>query len=233
MAVSTTPQPRRFWMTVAYLVLCLGLGLWGAYDYFVTIPAKDAAFNRYTEILARKAAIEQSTQRTEAEINEYLLIQKELDEKFVAEPEKPSTLDRAVQLWVYMIFCGVISTPYCVFALYRLTSRKHHLSDSGDLTHPDGVWKSEEIADIDMSRWMSKSIATVVHRDGRRVDLDDYKYKSMHLIVGHFAHRFHPEQWTSDARLVKKEAPAEGGSQDGGEPAESNDRGPAGNDAAG
>jgi len=51
---------------------------------------------------------------------------------------------------------------------------------------------------------MSKSVATVNHTSGRSAVLDDHLYKDLHLIIGQLAHHFDPEQWTEDARPVKK-----------------------------
>jgi hypothetical protein len=49
---------------------------------------------------------------------------------------------------------------------------------------------------------MEKSIATVVTTGGERVELDDYHYKGVEDIVAVLAARFHPGQWTSDARPI-------------------------------
>ena len=56
-----------------------------------------------------------------------------------------------------------------------------------------------------MTRWMSKSIAHVVHTNGTRAKLDDYQHKDLHLIVGAIASRIQPKEWTPDARPVKAE----------------------------
>jgi hypothetical protein len=60
-----------------------------------------------------------------------------------------------------------------------------------------------------MSKWMSKSIATVKASGGRTVLLDDYKFKGTDLIVGAIASRFYPEDWTPDARDLKRIREAE------------------------
>jgi hypothetical protein len=59
-----------------------------------------------------------------------------------------------------------------------------------------------QLADVDMSIWMEKSIATVVTTDGKRIGLDDYQYQGIEDIVAVLAERFHPGQWTSDARPI-------------------------------
>ena len=40
--------------------------------------------------------------------------------------------------------------------------------------------------------------------DHIKVVLDDYKFRDMHLIVGKLAHARYPEDWTDDARDMKK-----------------------------
>ena len=65
-------------------------------------------------------------------------------------------------------------------------------------------WCIDHIADIDLSKWMSKSIATVVTTDGKRIVLDDYKYRGMDKLVGALATRFYPDDWTPDARDLKR-----------------------------
>ena len=67
-----------------------------------------------------------------------------------------------------------------------------------------GGYALTQVTGIDMSRWMSKSIATVKLADGRSIVLDDYKYRNMHLIVGAIASARYPEDWTEDARDLKK-----------------------------
>lgn len=119
----------------------------------------------------------------------------------------PSAFDRAFQ-WVY-----ILCLPFAPFLVWRWWSkhtRRYELDDDGVLHLPgDKKWSREDVADIDMNRWMDKSIAYVVHQDGSRVELDDYYYQNMHLIVGHYAHGFYPEQWHEDARQVRDEAPEE------------------------
>ncbi|MGA1045832.1 MAG: hypothetical protein ACO3ZY_11600, partial [Phycisphaerales bacterium] len=42
-------QPRQLFWNILYAVLCTGLALWGAWDYFVTIPQAEADFARFSE----------------------------------------------------------------------------------------------------------------------------------------------------------------------------------------
>src|SRR5207244_10831440 len=84
----------------------------------------------------------------------------------------------------------------------------------GDSQLGAGAWTQDEIAEIDMSRWMAKSIAWVIHRDGQRLRMDAYLHKDLHLIVGAIASRLHPAQWNDQASPVNAEpAPDQDGVQ--------------------
>jgi hypothetical protein len=93
------------------------------------------------------------------------------------------------------------------------TARRHYsLEDDGTLVAPEGRFGRADIADIDMDKWMSKSLATVVLTDGRKIVLDDYKHRDMHLIVGALASERYPEKWSPEARdLDRVRADAEAG----------------------
>ena len=56
MPIETTLQPRQKWWNILYTVICAVLGLWGAYDYWVTIPRKEEEVARY-EAAATKAEL--------------------------------------------------------------------------------------------------------------------------------------------------------------------------------
>ncbi|MHC5022614.1 MAG: hypothetical protein ACYTGG_01710 [Planctomycetota bacterium] len=114
----------------------------------------------------------------------------------------PAAYDRAVQ-WLF-ILCLPLA-PYYLMQFLRIHGRRYRLDDDGTLHMPEGTWKPEEIAEIDMGRWMEKSVAEVVHQDGRRARLDDYLHRDLHLIVGRIAHRFDPDRWNEDATKVKKD----------------------------
>jgi hypothetical protein len=101
-----------------------------------------------------------------------------------------------------------------------LKARKQHyrLDDDGTLHYVGdaqlgtGAWSAAEIADIDMSRWMAKSIAWVVKSDGTRLKLDAYVHKDLHLIIGAIASQKYPEAWDAEAKPVKKDSAQPGDS---------------------
>lgn len=125
-----------------------------------------------------------------------------------AEVTPPGAYDRVMK---GLIFIPCLPTGLYLLVVLFLKGRKtHRLDEEGGLHLPGGtVWSRDEIKDIDMKRWMSKSIATVTSTGGAEVKLDDYVYQDTHLIVGALAHRFYPDQWTEDARQVKPETETE------------------------
>jgi hypothetical protein len=138
----------------------------------------------------------------------YEVVKAALDQ--IGTPGKPSKFDRAMQ-WAFILCLPCV--PWFLWQYSKDKKQVATLHDDGslELPPPHGRWAKNDIADIDMSRWMRKSIATVVHRDGRRVVLDDYKQKRTHLIVGAIASEKYPDQWTAEAKPVKSasQPPAE------------------------
>ncbi|MFO0783210.1 MAG: hypothetical protein U0636_05965 [Phycisphaerales bacterium] len=215
MAIETSLQPRQKWMNLFYALLCLVLALWGAYDYYVSIPQREDAVKRFDEAMAVTTKLQEKAEAyqrapsvapplSREEEVAYEAAQKELASFKNEKPEPPHTWDRAVQLWAYMVGCGVLGTPWFLWALVSAGRTHYRLDDDGTLHAPEGEVKPEDMKDIDMSRWMSKSIATVQTTDGKTIKLDDYKFKNMHLIVGALASKFYPEDWTEDGRDRRK-----------------------------
>ncbi len=58
MAIQTSIKKNFVYWNLLYLVLCGGLGAWGAYDYWVTIPAKEAAVDRYRMLDTERLLLE-------------------------------------------------------------------------------------------------------------------------------------------------------------------------------
>ena len=118
----------------------------------------------------------------------------------------PNKWNRMVQ-WLF-ILCG----PYAVVAGLQLASglrKKYSVDEEGNFHHPHGSWAAAEINDIDMSRWMSKSVAKIVHADGRTVVVDDYIHQDADQIIGAIAHRLRPAEWTDDAKAVEANSTSE------------------------
>lgn len=205
MAIETTLQRRMAWKFPLLTVLCIGFALWGAYDYFVTIPQREEAVARYASAASTRAQLEALPPPLSAEQQAEYTAAGVIIDRFKGEkPVPPAAYDRPVQLWLYMVGCGVIGVPWMIWSWVSTARCRYRLDDDGTLHYPGGQVGLEDIADIDMSRWMSKSIATVKTTDGRAITLDDYKYKNIDRIVGTIAQSFYPEDWTEDARDRRK-----------------------------
>ncbi len=118
--------------------------------------------------------------------------------------KKPGKFDRIIQ-WAF-ILC-LPCAPYFLWVFLRAKKLEYRMDEDGTLylPAPHGTWQADDIADIDMKKWLAKSIAFVIHKDGQQVKLDDYVYKNLYLIVGAIAHRFYPDEWTEEAKRVGSE----------------------------
>ena len=201
MAIKTKIATHFFWRQVIVAVACVVLSVWGAYDLWVKLPyqADNAAkFERYDELQGKA---ETGRLRDPAEQAELAELEKYTDTH--EKEEKPAAFDHLMQ-WMF-IGC-ILWVPWCLFQIHRYKKKTYELDDAGNLHLPDDdVWQREEIADIDMCKWMAKSIAWVEHSDGKRVKLDAYLHKNLELIIGEIAHRFYPDEWNQDATAVALE----------------------------
>jgi hypothetical protein len=131
--------------------------------------------------------------------------------QFQETPKRPAAFDRIMQ-WGF-ILCLLI-VPHCLWRLIQARRAVYRLDDDGSLRlPPEGTWAMEDVAGIDMGRWMAKSIAVIRHNDGREVRLDDYIHRDLHRIVGAVAHRLHPGEWDENAKPVKAGATDEDAGQ--------------------
>lgn len=122
----------------------------------------------------------------------------------------PAEFDRLMQ-WLF-ILC-LPSLPFIGWSWLKRKRQFYRLDEEGNLHMQQSTWARDDIKDIDMSRWMDKSVAWVEHADGTRVKLDDVYYKDLHLIVGAIAHRLYPDTWTTDARPQDVVEPGEDAEQ--------------------
>jgi hypothetical protein len=221
MAINTRVAPFYAGQKIFATLLCVVFGVWGAYDYWVKIPRQEETFTRYEALHTRVTEIEQQVAKQgglatseQKQEHENAKIELLAISPSGAEPVKPSKFNRMTQ-WVY-IACLPMAPIF--FILFLNANRQRYALDDdgtlhfqGDKELRSGTWKPADIAEIDMSRWMAKSIATVVHADGRRLKLDAYLHKNLHLIVGAIASRLYPDKWDAEARVAKDAAGDESG----------------------
>ena len=222
MAIRTTIQPFVLWRNAIFAILCLAFGLWGWYDYSIKIPNSEAdclAFDQAKEISKKLETLSATMPLNNAQTVEFVAAKKTIDEittRNSGAPTKPSQYDRTMQMWLYIIGCGLLGTPFFVWPIVQTLKKKYVLQDDGTLLSPQGTFTVDQIAEIDMSRWCAKEgdrrstwTATVVTTDGKRIVLDDHDFKNMHLIIGAIAHRMMPDTWTPEAKRVGEKTEAE------------------------
>jgi hypothetical protein len=125
-------------------------------------------------------------------------------------PQPPAAYDRPLNFWVYFVGCGVLGVPWFLWKLCTQRRLCVGLNDDGDLIDGDKTFPAATISGIDMSKWMSKSLANVsVEGVEAPFALDDYVYQDAYLVVGALAHRFDPEGWTEEAKPIKAAAEPE------------------------
>ncbi|MDA0803318.1 MAG: hypothetical protein O2819_06130 [Planctomycetota bacterium] len=205
--IQTRLQPRFKYWTLAYAILCLGFGIWGGYDYWVTIPEQQALVDAYREAELNFHKLDFEGQSRPLTDDEHLA-KRNATEFMNAYPARPTEIpawDRPLQLWAYVIGCGVVGFPWCAWTLWSTSRRVWRLNDDGSMDTPTGTIASHDITDIDMSRWMAKSIVTVKTADGGDIVLDDYKHKNVDTIAVALADRFHPGEWTKKGRPVRSD----------------------------
>ena len=135
-------------------------------------------------------------------IREEARLQSDTALELYGDATPPSAYDRPIQ-WLFILCLPFV--PWYLWSLFSTGSRKYRLDPDGTFQMPEGTWKAEQISDIDMSRWMAKSICWVVNTDGKRIKLDAHIYKGLDKMIGIIAHRIHPEGWSLDARPVKSD----------------------------
>ncbi|NBX35970.1 MAG: hypothetical protein EBR10_01930 [Planctomycetes bacterium] len=198
---------RLVWLVV-YIVVCFALGVWGAYDYWIRIPHDEQRFRDYETVKGSFDSLQKKADEGRT-LNADERKQYEESKKRVAEYQPPPSpvpaWDRPLQLYVYVIGCGVISTPWLIWSLQRARRKRvelSDLSDTGVLRGGETTIEVRQVTEVDMSRWMSKSIAVVRGPAGASIEIDDYLLQDGEKVVGFFANRFHPSEWTTEARRV-------------------------------
>lgn len=206
MPVVAKVRAKRVAWLLAYALLSLGLGIWGAYDYLVRIPVHEQNYAAFTK---SKETFDQLQKKTEAapltanEVAEYEAAKLVIESFKDGIPEPVPVYDRPLQLWVYIVGCGILGTPWCLWSIVKLRRQRIELDGNGTLIANNVRLTADQIESIDMSRWMSKSIATIHGNDGKLVKIDDYMMENAHLIVGSIANRFDPAAWNTDGTKWK------------------------------
>ena len=202
MPITSKPAKGYTWRTIIIGIASVVLGVWGIYDYAVVIPRQQVQVQRFEQITQEIEGLRSAAEQrklTQEEGETFDRLNRELTA--MGTPSPPGKYDWLINGLVY-IPCLPFGLYLIGFSIY-LNRRTYCLDDDGTLHLPQGNWKREEITDIDMGRWMKKSIAHVVHANGQRAKLDDYQYRDMFRIVGAIAARLHPNEWDTKAKLLQ------------------------------
>lgn len=219
----TTSLAFSAWRSLIIAVAFVILAVWGAYDLWVKIPRQEQAFLQYDSAKTHLAELEsrkndrekRGGSLTQTDIDDYTNTKKTLDAVTPGgtAPTQPGKFNRITQ-WFY-ISC-ILCVPPFVRSFWKAKQQSYRLDEdstlhfAGDPELGSGTWTQAQIADIDMSIWMAKSIAHVVHVDGQRLALDAYMHRNLHLIIGAIASRLHPADWDDQAKIIKPEGENEG-----------------------
>lgn len=209
MAIKPTLKKSFITWNLVYLIITGGLGVWGAYDYWVTIPERERLVGEYEALLSEARSLakraEDGQPLSQAQAERYEEIQAIQTDVFNnTPPPRPARYDRALNFWVYFIGTGVLGAPWFFWRLISKRRTGPGLNDEGDLVDGDATYPADTLSGIDMAKWMSKSLAKVsIAGHDEPIVLDDYVYKDTYLVVGALANRFHPDAWTEEAKPIK------------------------------
>lgn len=189
-----------YWMRKAILtVLFFGFGLWGVYDGWVAWPKEAAQWREYNE---KYLPLESRDRNGESLIGEDFQTWNELKAKYTKAPRERTELDVRFQRWIIVPLCFGVGALFLL--TWRLSARRSYTyNDDGSLVAPEGVFRADEMTGIDMTRWMSKSIAMLEiaggpKGGGKAVKLDAWIYANLEDVIETLNKRFHPEEYKSD-----------------------------------
>jgi len=189
-----------YWMRKAILtVLFFGFGLWGVYDGWLAWPREAAAWREYNDVYLR---LEDRVRKGESLIGEDFRTWNELKAKYPQTPRERTETDVGIQRWIIVPLCFGVGALFLL--TWRLSARRSYTyNDDGRLVAPEGVFRADEMTGIDMTRWMSKSIAMLEIAGGPKgggtaVKLDAWIYAGLEDIIETLNKRFHPEEYKSD-----------------------------------
>jgi len=196
--VIETRIARRYWVRKALLAfMFFAFGCLALYDGFVKYPKEVVLYNEnleYEQLKQQRA----SSSLTQAEATRFA----ELDTKF-SDPTMGKIPKRSQKDIVLQHGLAVLCFPAAlalVITWLISARRKFIIQEDGTLIAPEGTFPPSAMTDIDMTRWMDKSIARLEinggpDKGGAAVKLDAWIYDGMDETIENLARRFHPEQY--------------------------------------
>ncbi len=216
-----------YWMRKVILTaIFFGFGCWAVYDGWVAWPRQAAAWKEYQEFQSLEN--KRLAQPGETLLGDEYRRWDALRTKYPKAPRQRSDLDVSFQRYLIVPVCFGVSALFLI--TWAISARRRYTyNDDGSLIAPEGAFRAEEMTGIDMTRWMSKSIAMLEiaggpKGGGKAVKLDAWIYAGLEEVIDTLNRRFHPEEYRTAADEEPPEADdvgdSEPTSQAGGEPSE-------------
>lgn len=200
MAVETK-LATGYWMRKLILTLLfLVFGIWAVYDGWYEWPRQKSAWEEYEQFEALEE--KRLNSPNESLFGDERTTWQSLRDKYKTPPRERTQMDINFQRYILVPLCFPI-TALLVVTWVMSARRQYRFDEDGSLTAPEGTFTSEEMTGIDMSRWMSKSIAMLeieggLKKGGSAVKLDAWIYDGTEEIIETLNRRFHPEEYTED-----------------------------------
>jgi hypothetical protein len=143
----TTKVARHYAIRMhAIAIVSVAFTLWGAYDLWIKIPRENATAERFEQIGARLAELEEGggviTEEARQE-HESLTAERQTLTGGGASPARASKFDHVV-CWIF-ISCLPMA-PYFWWKLIHVGRQVHRLEDDGTLVMPEGDWTADDIS---------------------------------------------------------------------------------------
>jgi len=187
-----------YWMRKVILTaIFFGFGCWGVYDGWKAWPRQRDAWKEYQEF-ERLEELRRAS-RDEALMGEDHRRWEALRSKYPKAPRQRSDLDVSMQRWAIVPICFSVSGLFLITWAIS-AKRRYTYNDDGSLIAPEGAFRADEMTGIDMTRWMSKSIAMLEIKGGPKgggtaVKLDAWIYAGLEEVIETLNRRFHPEEY--------------------------------------
>lgn len=200
--LATSYLMRKVILTLIFFVF----GCWGIYDGWIAWPRQHERWTEYSEVFV---PLEERVQRGESLIGSDQALYLRLKDEYSKRPRQRTDIDILLQKLLVVPVCFVVAGLF-VLTWALAARRRYTYNEDGSLVAPEGAFRADEMTGIDMTRWMSKSIAMLEIKGGPKgggtaVKLDAWIYAGLEEIIDALNRRFHPEEY--QARPPSEDAP--------------------------
>lgn len=195
---------RRVILTLIFFVF----GCWGIYDGWFAWPPQHKRWKEYSEVFV---PLEERVRRGESLVGSEQGLYLRLKDEYAKPPRERTEIDIFFQKFVVVPVCFVVAGLFV--ATWVLAARRRYTyNEDGSLVSPEGAFRADEMTGIDMTRWMSKSIAMLEIKGGPKaggtaVKLDAWIYAGLEEVIEALNRRFHPEEYQPSTSREETPAP--------------------------